>query len=217
MRRLKKLLHGVRREASGVFLTFTHHELFPTPSELKDELDLMGKWLRRRYPSCSIVWKLEPQERGSPHIHAMVFGPEFIPIGPLSEAWHRISGETSDKHRKSGVDVEPMVNQDGKLQAYLAKYMSDQYDVWPCLDEDHVPDEWASPGRWWGVIGREDLPTEPWDEAPVYLDRSEAQFLIRELLDEWEADVPDGVIPPTLTINTRGDPTDVLDDLLSRL
>jgi len=222
-RRLCDRLHSMKRAADGLFITLTYHEHLPTPEEAKEDLDAFGKWVLRHFPATSITWKLEPQDRGWPHFHCIITGVEYIPIQKMAAAWHRITDDGSWQHRESGVDVEPMVNENGKLQAYMADYMEETYDGWPSIMGEGTENikaavDWAQyTGRWWGVIGRQNFPWAEYDEAPVYLNRSEAQFLIRELLDEWETDIPDGVIPPSLTINTRGDPSDVLEDLLDRL
>ena len=222
-RRLRDRLHSMRRDAPALFITLTYHEHLPTPDEAHADLDAMGKWILRRYPHASVTWKMEPQKRGWPHFHMIVTGVDYIPIQKLSKAWHRITDETSVQHLQSGVDVEPMVNQNGKLQSYLAKYLAKTYDGWPSIyghrtDNIEAAYEWADhTGRWWGVIGRDAFPWADWDEDFFHLSGGEAQYLIRTLLDEWEAEIPDGVIPPTLTVNTRGDPASRLSDLVDRL
>lgn len=222
-RRLRDRLHSMRRDADGLFVTLTYHEHLPFPSEVKDDLDAFGKWVRRHFAGVSLVWKLEPQPgRGWPHFHCIITGVDFIPVQKLASAWHGITGEGSPQHSESGVDLIPMVNEDGKLQGYLAGYMEEEYDRWPeieCGPENaEAARRWREyTGRWWGVIGRDNFPWAEWEEAAVYLAQSEAEYLIRELLDEWDVDIPSGVIPPSLTINTRGDPHDRLDDLMARL
>ena len=215
-RRLRKELHSIRRDAEGVFLTLTYQHTKPTPQKCKRQFDAFWKRLRRWLDEpgvgrISCVWKLEPQKDGTPHIHAIVYGIDFIPAQKVSRLWHQVTDEQDWRHRKSGVDVERAVNEDGKLQSYLAKYMAECYDEWP------TPNGCPFTGRWWGVRGRDHAPRASWDEAAVYLDQHEAQFLIRELLDEWDVDLPDGVIPPSLHICTRGDPADRLDELLTRI
>ena len=221
-RRLRDRLHSMRRDEPGLFVTLTYHEHLPTTEEAHADMDDFGRWVLRHFPGASITWKLEPQDRGWPHFHCLITGVEYIPVQRMAAAWHRITDEDSQEHRQSGVDVEPMVNEDGKLQAYFAKYMAETYDGWPEIyghrtENIEAAYDWADhTGRWWGVIGRDNFPWANWDDAPVYLNRAEAQRLIGELLEEWGTDLPDGVIPPTLTINTRGDPTDRLDELLTR-
>jgi hypothetical protein len=199
-------------------LTLTYQHRDPTPDGAKQDLDTFWKRIRRRFPGASAVWKMEPhtedENRGVPHFHLMVFGVQFIPVQWLSKIWHDVTGEEGYAHRKSCVDLEPFVNQDGKLQSYMAEYMEETYDKWPDAEEDGP---WAETGRWWGCLSRKQLPWADWEDAPVYLNEDEAIRLISELVDEWDLDLPDGVIPPSLTINTRGDPKAYLDDLMDRL
>jgi hypothetical protein len=212
-RRMRKCLHGMRRDADGLFLTLTYHETDPTPEECKTHLDLFWKRLRRKFPGISSIWKMEPQERGIPHFHLIVYGVQFVPISRLLSMWHEVTDETSDEHRQpgsGGVEVEePFVNEDGKLQAYMGKYMAKTYDVWPGAEPG---DPWYKPGRWWGKKGRENLPWAEWDDAKIYLDQHEAKALIRHFLTEWGVDIPEGVVPPSLCICTRGDPQDWIEE-----
>jgi len=213
-RRLRDFLHSLRRDAGGLFLTLTYQNLDPTPDKAKRDLDVFWKRVRRRWPEAAAVWKMEPQERGVVHFHLMIFGVDFIPVGWLSAVWHDVTGEEGEAHEKSCVDLEPFVNGDGKIQSYLAKYMTETYDVWPGTEPG---DEWHTPGRWWGGLSRKNLPFAEWEDAAVYIGQAEAMRLISELLDEWNVATPDGVVPPSLTINTRGDPTERLDQILGRL
>jgi hypothetical protein len=208
-RRMRKRVHAMKRDEGGLFITVTYHETTPTPQEAKNHLDRFWKQLKRRFPGISAIWKMEPQERGVPHFHLLLYGQQFIPVQLLSSIWHDVTDETSHQHRKSGVDVEGRsVNEDGKLQAYMGKYMAKTYDGWPGAEPG---DPWAETGRWWGCLGRKNLPWAGWDDAKIYLDQHEAKALIRELLTEWDVDLPDGVIPPSLCICTRGDPEDWVD------
>ncbi|MCS4123141.1 rolling circle replication-associated protein [Salinibacter ruber] len=217
-RRLRGRLHALRRDASGLFLTLTYQHRDPTPDGAKQDLDTFWKRIRRRFPGASAVWKMEPhtedENRGVPHFHLMVFGVQFIPVQWLSKIWHDVTGERDYAHRKSCVDLEPFVNEDGKLQSYMTEYMEETYDEWPDAEKDGP---WAETGRWWGCLSRKQLPYAEWEDAPIYLNESEAIQIISELVDEWDLDLPDGVIPPSLTINTRGDPKAYLDDLMDRL
>lgn len=205
-RRLRKTLHSVRRDAPAVFVTLTYHETAPTPFEAKEHLDAFVKRLFRWLSAdmqgvCdpSLVWKMEPQERGVPHFHMILYGTDFVPVQKLCRIWHESTSESSRQHLKAGVDVERAVNENGKVQGYLSKYMSKTHEEWP------GEAGFLYTGRWWGVRGRKALPVAEW--TPVLdLDRHEAEAIIRTLLDEWEADLPSYVVPPSLEICTRGDP-----------
>lgn len=216
-RRVRSLLHSLRRsgDVQLLFVTLTYHQERPGPERAERDLDVFWKRLRRRLPHLSMVWKKEPQKRGVPHFHLILVGTKFIPAQWLSQLWHDVTKETTEQHRKSGVDIEPVWgNQDGKLQAYLSEYLSEEAEgKWP----ESGGEEWKTPGRFWGVRGRENLPVAPWAEWAVYLDHGDAAQLIRDLLDQWDTDLPDGVLPPTLTLNTRGDPEEAMQSLLDRL
>jgi hypothetical protein len=218
-RRLRERVHAVRRDAKGVFVTLTYHEACPTPDRAKQDVETLWKWLERRYNGdqvqpISCVWKLEPQERGVPHFHLIIWGIDYIPVQKLCEKWHEITRETSDQHRKQGVDIETAVNEDGKLQSYLAKYMAEDYDQWPGV---RPGEPWAKPGRWWGFMARDHVPVAEWEDARVHITASQAFDLIDELLDEWDVDIPEGVTPPSLLVNCHGDPGERLLDLIDRI
>jgi hypothetical protein len=212
-RRLRDLLHSLKRDAGGLFLTLTYQDLDPVPDKAERDLDTFWKRLERAFPGVGGVWKMEPQDRGVVHFHLMIFGVDFIPVQWLSRIWHDVTGEEGEAHRKSCVDLEAFVNEDGKLQSYMAEYMEETYDVWPGAEPGGP---WHTPGRWWGKRGVDNLPFADWRTATV-LEEAEAMKLISELLDEWDVDIPSGVVPPSLTINTRGDPTERLDQILDRL
>lgn len=220
-RRLRQTIHRLRRDAESVFLTLTWHECTPTPGEAKRALDRFLKRIRRRFPDVSAVWKLEPQQRGVPHYHLLVFGLPFVPWQHLSRLWHECTAETSTEHRRSGLDVQngarDVHSNDGKLQAYLSKYLDKCVTGWP-TDQMSESDAqaWEHPGRFWGVLNRKALPVAAWGDWAVHVDHHEAAELISDLLDQWGIDLG-GIVPPSLTINTRGDPEEALTDLLSRL
>ena len=78
-RRLMSLLN--RLEWSGLsvaFCSLTYGQLFPDIETFKRHIDIFGKrmmrWAARHGCRVSIVWKMEFQERGAPHLHLIVFG-----------------------------------------------------------------------------------------------------------------------------------------------
>jgi len=219
-RRLRNVVHAVERDSINLFISLTFHEWWPTPDEAKRCLTLFRKRLDEKFPEWSSVWKMEPQERGMPHFHLLFFGPDFIPIKWLAAIWHDVTEEVSEHHRRQGVDIEH-VRDDGKLQSYLAKYMCKEYDHWPvermckngCPRE--VAEQWKEPGRFWARHHRERIPKAEWADWGVHIPDHIATQMIVDLLTEWEVDTG-GAIPPSLTINTRGDPADRLEDLMER-
>lgn len=202
-RRLRERIHAMRRDAPALFITLTYHERDPHPREAKKDLDRWWKKMKRIFPRISAIWKMEPQERGVPHFHLIVYGIDYIDAQWLSATWHGATVEASDAHAKAGVDVEECLNEDGKIQSYLAKYFAETYR-----------DVWENPGRWWGCLGRDELPWAQW-ETCKYIDRADAQRIIADMCEAWDVDLPDGVSLPSLKVHTMGDPYDWIDDLLA--
>lgn len=211
-RNLRKLVHSMERHTHALFMGLTWHEYMPSPAEAKAALNLFSVKFRKRFPGAAYIWKLEPQDRGYPHFHLFVYGVKWVDPQKISELWHECTNEVSDQHRKSGVDVE-WVQEDGKVQAYLAKYFSKTEEKE--LGNEDEPWDW--PRRFWGKCNAHNLPYAEWGDKPKYLADYQAIALINDLLEEWDVDIPDGVIPPTLMINTRGDPAERMDELLDRL
>ena len=219
-RRLRQLVHSLRRSTRSKFLTLTWHEVCPTPDEAKRALDVFFKRMKRRFPDASAVWKMEPQKRGFPHFHLFVYELPNIPYGKLSRIWHECTQEVSEQHRASGVDVIEVgvQNDDARLQVYLSKYFHKETEGWPTEQlPDDVAGAWAHPGRFWGVWNRSCLPVAGWSSTEIPLPKSAARWLIRKLVEAWGMDLPEGVIPPSMTINTRGDPSEYARKLLARV
>ena len=219
-RRLRQKVHSLERNVRSKFLTLTWHEKCPTPDEAKRALDVFFKRMKRRFPDASAIWKLEPQKRGFPHFHMLVYELPNIPYQKISRVWHECTQEVSDKHRKSGVDVMEVGVQsdDGRLQVYLSKYFSKETNGWPTEQlPDDVAESWKRPGRFWGVWNRSCLPVAEWSTTEIPIPKSAARWLIRKLVEAWGMDLPEGVIPPSMTINTRGDPSEYARKLLARV
>lgn len=193
-RNLARWVHSVRRDADAVFLTLTYHETNPHPREAKSHLDSFLEWLHDTFPDTASVWKMEPQNRGTVHFHVLVFGTVFMPVEQLCTEWHMRTNEDSTEHLKAGLDIERGMNEDGKLAAYLSKYLAKT-----------CGSQWNDPGRFWGIRRRENLPFAPWRKLCT-VNRAEAQRIIFELLEDWGVDLPQYATVPQLTINTRGDP-----------
>lgn len=218
-RRLRAEVHSLHRDAESTFLTLTWHRICPAPDEAKRALDNFLKRMRRRFPDASALWKLEPQKRGFPHYHLLVYGLPYVPYDKLAAIWHECTNEVSDQHRASGVDVERSVHSDdGKLQGYLSKYFSKETSGWPTEKlDDEIAQAWEHPGRFWGVFNRDALPRAAWADWAAWVPAGDATWMIETLLREWGVDIPEGVIPPRMVVNVRGDPMEDLETFLSRM
>lgn len=154
-RRLMRTVNAVRRDNLPVFVTLTYPFEYPERSEIfKRHLDNFLKRLGRKFSNVAGVWKLEPQQRGAPHYHLMVWGVsleelrEFVP-----RAWYEVVGSDSAYHlewhegRLGNEHCVKSIQSYKQVNSYVTKYMSKE-----------VSAEYASWGRWWGVFFRDKLP-----------------------------------------------------------
>lgn len=160
--RLMRLLATLRRDCVPIFITLTYPSVWPSdPKDWKRHLDNFRRQLFRLHPGAALVWKLEAQRRGAPHFHLMLYGVYEIQPGFLSwvsETWYRVVGSGDEKHLKAGTRVEYLRSYRGAM-SYAAKYMDKTVD--------ELPEEWGKPGRFWGVCGRDNLPTGDVVEVPL--------------------------------------------------
>lgn len=76
-RRLIRKIGSIDRNAvpqMPIFLTLTYPRDWPSdPKQWKKHLDTWVKRLKRKHSKVCAIWKLEPQKRGAPHYHLIVF------------------------------------------------------------------------------------------------------------------------------------------------
>ena len=158
-RLMSKIAKIDRRAMLPAFVTLTYPDSFPEPRESKKHLKVFVKRLRREFPSAGLIWKLEPQQRGAPHYHLLVWGCE---VGELRtwvpQNWYEIGG---------GGDIKHLLWHEGKLGngnkhctqqvhsfrgvwAYAAKYLGKTFEIagW---DSKAV-------GRFWAVVSPVNIP-----------------------------------------------------------
>lgn len=200
--RMRQQIQRLSRDAHGLFLTLTYHESDPTGQEVKAHLHAFVQALRRRWDGLkwSMIWRLEYQKRGVPHLHMLISGICFEHMDVFKRIWHRITDEKSREHREMGAFVERWPG-GSKLSSYVAKYMA---------KEGVVPDDWQ--GRVWGVRNRRHLP-----ECPVtVVYRIPYDVAYRAALAVWEAwGMDDKPLPYSLRIWTE-DPTGTVNRILNR-
>jgi hypothetical protein len=92
------------------------------------------------------VWKLEPQRRGAPHFHLLLFGlEEGLSKDWLSRSWYEVVGSGDERHLRAGTRVEGIRSWRG-VMSYAAKYLGKL---------ESLPKDWlGGVGRWWGVHNR---------------------------------------------------------------
>ena len=131
----------------------------PGPRASKRDLDTYWKRIIRRFPSASAIWKLEPQERGVPHFHLLIYGlPSDSPDLDcwLRSAWHDLVGRGDPHHVLRGFDMEYLADDSEKARRYLSKYVAK--DEVLSLNPDCGEFAGMSPGRFWGVLNKNALP-----------------------------------------------------------
>ncbi len=153
--RLMRTLAEVRRDCLPVFVTLTYPLEYPNMAEtFKKDLDNFIKRLARKFPDVAGVWKLEPQKRGAPHFHLLIWGAahiELLAFIPL--AWCEVVGSDDPNHlawHKGELGNKPCVQQIESQRGvfwYASKYMSKEVGT--------MFSDW---GRWWGVFHRNNLP-----------------------------------------------------------
>ena len=170
-RRMYYTIGRIRRSALPIMITLTYPAEFPARSgEWKDNLRRFWQRLKRRFPRAGMVWKLEPQKRGAPHYHLLVWG---VPWGLyefrkwVSQAWYEVVGSGDVRHLIAGTRVEQVRSRRG-VMCYAGKYIGKVTDG-DC--------GWDEPGRYWGVKGAECI---PWaDVYNVTLEYRQAVRLLR--------------------------------------
>jgi len=180
-RQMTTLAKVDRRGAVPTFLTLTYPAMWPDDcSQWKKHLDRFWRAAVRAFPSLAAMWKLEPQRRQAPHFHALCWGVSRIPWQWLAVRWaciiHGIRGPKNfptgpgksgaaefrewldntstlpDEVKESirvGTKIEKLRSWNG-VAYYVAKYIS-----------KGVEGGWENAGRYWGVVGRAQMPWSP--------------------------------------------------------
>lgn len=164
-RELMKALDAIDQDQAGLpqFVTLTYPADWPGDWRVwKKHLDRWVKRLRREHPEAWGVWRLEPQRRGAPHFHLLIWGAR-IDKQWCSRSWFEVVGSGDERHLRAGTQVA-RVRSWGGVKHYTAKYLSKV--------ADEMPEGWdRGVGRWWGWIQKQAMPCEPVDaqlDAPAW-------------------------------------------------
>jgi hypothetical protein len=141
-------------------ITLTYPKQFPNDGQkVKKDLRKFLTWLRRDTGGCSVLWFLEFQQRGAPHIH--ILADYIIPKDKpgrqglrfrVSSAWYRFVDSKDPKHLAAGTRTERIRKVDGAAR-YAVKYALK-------MRQKRVPKEYQNVGRFWGCT-RDVPPKEP--------------------------------------------------------
>lgn len=155
----------------GLFVTLTYPGSFclhqSPPDSWKRDLDVWTHRLVRRHPTVWGVWRIEPQKRGAPHYHLLLWGVPRIEREWLSQSWWEVVGSGERSHLVAGTQVQRMRSHRGAL-VYAAKYLAKPCDSWVGLRV----------GRWWGRIR-----ARSWCRSSQRVELTERQWLaVRRVL-----------------------------------
>ena len=138
----------IEPEKLPLFITLTYPRQWTAdPTTWKKHLDLFGQWIRYHHPTSAIIWKLEPQERGAPHFHLMVFGISFLPAQQVAQRWFEIVSSGDPSHRMAGTETRRVNSINGVMRYASKNYMGKECHGFG-----------IKAGRFWGIIGRKHLP-----------------------------------------------------------
>jgi hypothetical protein len=176
-RRCNQLMNSIDRTLVGggdwVFATLTYGDTFPSPIKAKEHLWAFIERFERRYGNRAIIWKLEPQKRAAPHFHLLLVLPEsdcsdhdadllawfsanwvdVACMGGLEERRKMLAFAMGQARNKRGELNKPCLSRLvdwNRVSRYASKYVTKI-----CDDAG-----WGTPGRFWGVVNRAELPVE---------------------------------------------------------
>lgn len=145
-KRLLDLTSTLRRDDLPILVTLTYPGEFSGDSKVwKRDLDAFAKRLERSdWGPSYFVWKLEPQKRGAPHFHLLLWGIKASPSFRewLSQTWFEVVGSGDPRHLRAGTNAEWVRSHRGVMR-YASKYLG---KVIPGREVEG----WDRPGRFWG-------------------------------------------------------------------
>ncbi len=85
----------------------------------------------------------------APRFHFLVWGIAFLHHQRLARRWFEIVGSNDPRHLAAGTRVEAVRSRNGVMRYASKLYMGKDFEM---------PPGWEHVGRFWGIIGRADLP-----------------------------------------------------------
>lgn len=164
-RRLMRLMAKMRSDVLPVFVTLTYPAEFPVDyRRWKNDLHKFYRRFARAYPEGAFIWRLEPQKRGAPHFHLLIYGVEMSPefSAWVGDSWYRAVASGDPKHLQWGSNVQRVRSQRG-VKFYVGKYIAKrQNEPDPTSSETSSASfgdvDWSQVGRWWGIRSGSNLP-----------------------------------------------------------
>ena len=149
-RRLMQTVSRINTAQLGCmgFVTLTYHDNWQG-RDIKRDLDNYLKRVRRCFPEVAYLWRLEPQKRGAPHYHILLFFPQTkstltdSDCQNLSDSWHQIVDNGNLHHAKYGAKVISFEDGYEGVQIYATKYCAK-------LESEGVKKLDSFAGKYWG-------------------------------------------------------------------
>lgn len=178
---------GYRSNVSFLTLTTKYHF---HPRVFKAMAQKLFKRISRKYARLSLVWRLEFQKRGAPHMHCVLYNAPWIDRSWLVAAWSEVVEEP-----KPVVDIR-RVKTGRQLISYVSKYVAKVGDA-SLLDigtknagsKNFLPGMKDNCGRLWGVWNADCLPFAELEEGFVPLDGS--WWMIRRYCQKFYSSIWD--------------------------
>lgn len=134
-------------QGKAFFFSLTYRKQNVPNYERKRHLDLFLKRLEYAYGKLGVIWKLEYQERGTPHYHLMLFFEQLMQWQEVRDwcfsAWRAVTG---DDCYPDVVTVYIEKGNVGRLINYTIKYLAKGFEadlptgrVWGCWNKSKIP------------------------------------------------------------------------------
>lgn len=189
-RRLLSLVNSINQDVCQpmefLFVTLTYGESYPAVRATKRHLDTFLKRLERAWGHHWLLWKLEPQRRGAPHYHLLIYWPSIdahsylVLLEWVAQAWFEIAGEGDANHKlvhqgcKGNRPCVEVVQSWRAVAAYVGKYLGKL---------SFGDEEWIHQGRYWGQRRSELAPCTLHEEN---VSQVEAKLLRRQLIRHFQ-------------------------------
>ncbi len=153
-------------------ITLTYPREFPSDGrQVHRDLEAFLDRVQRRFGGLPLIWKLEFQRRGAPHLMLFIQRPVGMWIGERQSWLERAWAEALDV---SGYVRATWIEWQGDPIRYMLKYLRK-----PDKEYQHVvPASYRNVGRWWGI--RNMRPA--WEILRL---TPEEFFAVRRLLCRW--------------------------------
>lgn len=165
--RLFDVFHRLDITKKPIFLTLTYMERWYSVKTSKQHFRAFLERVRRKYPQCSAIWRLEFQERGAPHFHIMFFNLPYWKKESVQKVWAECINE---RGRQPFTRIE-QVNSHKGVMSYVSKYIAklpeggDSGFNSPTYLHAYQQMFGKEIGRVWGYFQRQNL---PWAERFYY-------------------------------------------------